>query len=314
MFFKHLLNIYLHERLSAAWEKGRRGSCAHLSHNPNLALTSGITNNSARQRFCVNQALPSSHSASQPTSDLILAISSFSYSVPFGQSHPLLTALESHGFPAPTLKGLKVYGGGLVAKLCSTLATPWTVACQAPLSMGFSRQEYWSGIIPEKILLHVWLVCFFNWSIVALDMNLGKLWDMLRGREAWCAIVQGASKDLDMNRPLNNSDNNSSFIILPQFWLHSKVNQLWSAVAQLCPTLCNPVDCSLPGPSIHGIFQARVLECAAIAFSRRSSRPRDWTQVSCTAGEFIASEPSGKPNNQEHYGQCWHTQGKPEAW
>ena len=38
-------------------------------------------------------------------------------------------------------------GGGLVAKLCSTLATPWTVARQAPLSMGFSRQEYWS-ILP----------------------------------------------------------------------------------------------------------------------------------------------------------------------
>ena len=34
----------------------------------------------------------------------------------------------------------------LVAKLCPTLATPWTVACQAPLSMGFSRQEYWSGL------------------------------------------------------------------------------------------------------------------------------------------------------------------------
>ena len=37
-------------------------------------------------------------------------------------------------------------GGGLVAKLCLTLATPWTAACQAPLSMGFSRQEYWSGL------------------------------------------------------------------------------------------------------------------------------------------------------------------------
>ena len=37
-------------------------------------------------------------------------------------------------------------GGGLVAKSCPTLATPWTVACQAPLSMGFSRQEYWSGL------------------------------------------------------------------------------------------------------------------------------------------------------------------------
>ena len=36
-------------------------------------------------------------------------------------------------------------GGGLVAKLCPTLATPWTVACQTPLSMGFSRQRYWSG-------------------------------------------------------------------------------------------------------------------------------------------------------------------------
>ena len=36
-------------------------------------------------------------------------------------------------------------GGGLVPKSCTTLATPWTVACQAPLSMGFSRQAYWSG-------------------------------------------------------------------------------------------------------------------------------------------------------------------------
>ena len=37
-------------------------------------------------------------------------------------------------------------GGGLVAESCPTLATPWTVACQAPLSVGFSRQEYWSGL------------------------------------------------------------------------------------------------------------------------------------------------------------------------
>ena len=38
------------------------------------------------------------------------------------------------------------FGGGLVAKSCPTLATPWTIACQAPLSIGFSRQEYWSGL------------------------------------------------------------------------------------------------------------------------------------------------------------------------
>ena len=41
---------------------------------------------------------------------------------------------------------LKEIGGGLVAKLCPTLVTPWTVACQAPLSTGFSRQEFWSGL------------------------------------------------------------------------------------------------------------------------------------------------------------------------
>ena len=39
-----------------------------------------------------------------------------------------------------------MYGGGLVAKSCPTLAIPWTVARQAPLSMGFFRQEYWSGL------------------------------------------------------------------------------------------------------------------------------------------------------------------------
>ena len=37
-------------------------------------------------------------------------------------------------------------GGGLVAKLYLTVVIPWTVACQVPLSMGFSRQEYWSGL------------------------------------------------------------------------------------------------------------------------------------------------------------------------
>ena len=55
--------------------------------------------------------------------------------------------------------------------------------------------------------------------------------------------------------------------------------------AQSCPTLCYPVDCSsLPGSSIHGIFQARILEWVAISFSRRSSLPRDWTEVSCIVG------------------------------
>ena len=51
-----------------------------------------------------------------------------------------------------------------------------------------------------------------------------------------------------------------------------------------CPTLYNPMDCSLPGFSIHGIFQARILEWVAISFSRTSSWPRDCIQVSRTVG------------------------------
>ena len=46
-------------------------------------------------------------------------------------------------------------------------------------------------------------------------------------------------------------------------------------VAQSCPTLCHPVDCSPPGSSVRGILQARILQCVAISYSRASSQPRD---------------------------------------
>ena len=51
--------------------------------------------------------------------------------------------------------------------------------------------------------------------------------------------------------------------------------------AQLCLTLCDPMDYSPPGSSVHGIHQARILEWVAISFSRESSRPRDRIHVSC---------------------------------
>ena len=61
--------------------------------------------------------------------------------------------------------------------------------------------------------------------------------------------------------------------ICPRHWW-------WCLVEKLCPTLCNPMDCSLPGPAVHGIVQARILEWVAISFSRGSSLPGDWTHVS----------------------------------
>ena len=55
----------------------------------------------------------------------------------------------------------------------------------------------------------------------------------------------------------------------------------FSSIAQLCPTLCDPMDCSPPGSSVHGIIPVGILEWAAISCSRGSSWPRDWTLVSC---------------------------------
>ena len=58
-------------------------------------------------------------------------------------------------------------------------------------------------------------------------------------------------------------------------------------IAQSCPTLQDPVDCSPPGSSVHGISQAGILEQVAIPFSRGCSGPRDRTQVPCSAGRFF---------------------------
>ena len=72
-----------------------------------------------------------------------------------------------------------------------------------------------------------------------------------------------------------------------------------SEAAQSCLTLCDPMDCSPPGSSVHGISQARVLEWGAIAFSKGSSRPRDGTQVCHIAGRrFIVWATRETPTTQ----------------
>jgi len=84
-------------------------------------------------------------------------------------------------------------------------------------------------------------------------------------------VVQGTLKSLLQHHSLK-----ASIIVLLLIRKERKV--------QSCLTLCNHMDCSLPGSSVHGIFQARVLEWVAISFCRGSSWPRDRTQVSHIAG------------------------------
>ena len=80
--------------------------------------------------------------------------------------------------------------------------------------------------------------------------------------------------------------NIKSILILFFFFWHLDVQSLWhhvlkwnEEVTQLCPTLCGPVDCSLPGSSVHGVLQARILEWVAVSFSRGTFQSRHWTQV-----------------------------------
>ena len=70
----------------------------------------------------------------------------------------------------------------------------------------------------------------------------------------------------------------------------------WSDVAQLCSTLCDPMDCSPPGSSVHGILQARILEWVTISFSRDLPSPGIEPRSPTLQADALASEPPGKPH------------------
>ena len=143
-------------------------------------------------------------------------------------------------------------------------AIPWAVAYQAPQSMGFSRQEYWSGLpFPSP----------------------GDLPNP--GVEPGSPALQAdALPSQPPGKPIWTKTNFSS-PPSPQGYFGRMKVKVDVLVASWCPTLCDPKNCSPPGSSVHGILQARILEWVAIPFSRGSSLPRDWTWVSCIiAGRF----------------------------
>ena len=114
---------------------------------------------------------------------------------------------------------------------------------------GFSRQEYWSGF------------------------PFPSPWDLPDPRiEPGSPTLQA---DFLPSEPPGN----------PDCWYL----QLLCSVTQSCPTLCDPMNCSLPGSSVHGIFQATILEWVAISSSWGSSWSRNRTRISCTAGRFFTS-------------------------
>ena len=149
------------------------------------------------------------------------------------------------------------------------LATPWTAAYQAPPSMGFSRQEYWSGVPLPSPLPHCRQI-FIIWAAREVHkIGINKVY--LKMKFHMFPKSNDCLKQNDRHVLWNPSIDNKSMRVC--------------SVAKLCLTLCNPMDCSSPGSSTHGISQAKILEQYAISFSRGSSQIRDRSYVSCTAGD-----------------------------
>ena len=124
---------------------------------------------------------------------------------------------------------------------------PWTVTCQALLSMGFSRQEYCTG------------------SAFPSPGDLPDSGIDPKSLQSCPTVRPHRRQPTRLPRPWDSPGKNTG--VGCHFLLQFMKVKRESEVPQSCPTLRDPMDCSLPGSSVHGIFQARVLEWAAIAFS-----------------------------------------------
>ena len=151
-------------------------------------------------------------------------------------------------------------------------ATLWTEACQAPLSMRFSRQEYQSGLtryppgdLPDPglnpsllCLLHCRQILLSHWGSPLFNTYMYQV----------CILY--------------------TLFDISIYYVYIKaetvaVDVLLSLLSLSCVLLfCGHMDFSLPGFSVHGISQVRILEWVAISFSRESSHPRDQVHNSCT--------------------------------
>ena len=94
-------------------------------------------------------------------------------------------------------------------------------------------------------------------------------------------------------RPMNKK--NKRMLVLHTF----EVVWWWWCSCQVVSDSCDLMDCNLPGSSVHGIYQARILEWVIISFSRGSSPPRDQTDVSGTANEFLPLNHQGSPQHSK---------------
>ena len=134
----------------------------------------------------------------------------------------------------------------------------------------------------------------------SMDVSLRKLQETVNtDREAQHAAVHGviqSLRNISLAAIFYFSHLEDSLKVAVKFYFPES---FIDSVAKSCPTLCCPMDCRPPGSSVHGIFQARILEWVAMSFSRGSPQPSDlkpqllhWRAL---AGGFFTTEPLGKP-------------------
>ena len=162
-----------------------------------------------------------------------------------GDSHSLYWVLPSHG-------NLNLHNSGR-SSLVLLFSSLWVTH---PLDMGFDFI-----VIVPILPSHCGSFFVFGCGISGILLSM---------------VVQQLVVALVSSTPSSWIRRNNTFCLI------SLLSE--SEVAQSCPTLCNPIDCSPPGSSFHGILQSRILEWVAISLSRESSPPKDQTQVSCIAG------------------------------
>ena len=199
------------------------------------------------------------------------------------------------------------------------IATPRTVACQlqAPLSMEFSRQKHWSGLpfsypgdlpdpgieagspalqadsLPSKpinqSIYSVTCFCFQHcydillcWCVASVCIPL------YTSIHLFCAWLIGNPNKIQIFLSLKQCCYEYSCTVVSWYIFKNKSLdtdlKVKVKVAQSYPTLRDPMD-----HTVHGIFLAKILEWVAVLFSRNSSQPRDWTQISHITGGFFAS-------------------------
>ena len=191
-----------------------------------------------------------------------------------------------------------------------------------PVIRKSKNNKYWQGYREKRTLLHCWWECKLVqplWRIVwrfltknnkqlpydpaippghisgsyCLLLTMPFSCQQLYGTKVPVCITGGQHNRPEFSKETSLASLTSPWIIhfptASVTYLQSISSVEFSSVAQSRLTLCDPVDCSPPGSSIHWILQARVLEWVAISFSRGSSQPRDQTQVSCIAGKFFTA-------------------------